>query len=196
LINAIIKREQQPQPGVENIERIDRVPEYAKIADAMQALEHARTGKEADRRRLPEAAQNPRRLTAAQILAGETESGASVAGEIAARDVEIATLSASIAAKADELDNERSKLSFELCRRFAIVNAGQHRAVLDALRSLRAALRDQLALHGAITAAGYAVNEAAMPSFFLAGLWQALSDPRHPDGAAGLLQQFIESRGL
>jgi len=135
-------------------------------------------------------------LTAEQLIAGEREPGWSLDGEIIACENEIQTLRAEITDRAEKISAIKRVLDYEICKQFSAENAANHNAVLHAMVALRDALQKTVALHMQIRAVGYSVNETALPSHVPWATYHSLNDPRHVDGAVGLLRQFIEEKNL
>lgn len=198
----IKRKEQAALPGIdEQIEPIDESPRYAAALAELRQLEQVLDRKLAERTRLLEilrtrgSGQRVSTLSAEELAAGAEESGATLQGQIDAREREANSLRRLICDKSEELRLLKGDLSYDVCQQLRQANVANHRAVLTALATLSKQLEAALLLHQRVREAGYAVNESVMPlspvvwNFFRAG-----HDPLHQGGAIGRLQQFIEEQ--
>jgi hypothetical protein len=195
-----------PQPLLDPaefaIERIDLQPRYAEAMAELQKYESRLAETRARRERLSAAlrvagagnAAAPT-LTADQLLAGASEPGYNTEGEFAACENEEITLRKKIGDLAQKIADITGDLSFEICTRFRDENAANYHAMLDAMVALQDALQASTGLHARLQAAGYRINETAMPSFMPWGVVRALNDYGGcPEGVISRLRAFIEER--
>ena len=201
MMKSMIRMRQPPDPAPGVIERIDQRPEYSAAIAELQKLENRLAETRARRERLAAALRlrgggtsAAPTLTAEELVAGAAEPGYSAEGELAACDNEAMTLRRAVADQADKIAEIRGEVSLEICRQFSAANSANHRAVLAAMVTLRDAMRVTVGLHAALNAAGYQINEAAMPSHLPWGAYQVVNDAGRPDGEIGRLERFIAER--
>lgn len=184
------------------IEPIDKHPRYAEALAKLIAYQTRLRQTQVRRERiltalrLRRAGGNATTLTADQLVDGANEPGYSTQGELDACETEEFTLRKEISAQAAKLDEIRADLSLETCRRFGDEDAAIYREMLAALIALREAVQANAALRARLQAAGYRINESALPSGVPWSVHRALADSWHHDGAVGLLRKFIDERKL
>jgi len=203
MIGKMLKKEQPAPldtPSFSLSEHVHARPELQADLEALAAAETRLAESTARKQRLSAlrrgATAAAPTLTAGQLIAGEREPGWSLDGEIVACENEMQTLRAEIADRAEKIAVIKRELDFRICKQFAAENAANHHATLHAMVTLRDALQKTVALHMQIRAVGYSVNETALPSNFPWATYHSLNDPRHPDGAVGMMRAFIEEKNL
>jgi len=204
MIGKILKMKEQPEslatPSFSLSEHVHSRPELQPDLQALTAAETRLAASTARKQKLSAlrrgATAAAPTLSAEQLIAGEREPGWSLDGEIVACENEIQTLRAEITDRAEKIAIIKRDLDLQICKQYAAENAANHHAVLHAMVALRDALQKTVALHMQIRAVGYSVNETALPSHVPWATYHSLNDPRHVDGAVGLLRQFIEEKNL
>lgn len=169
------------------------VAEIAAVEKRIRASEHRR--EVALARGRGQSATTTMRARAEALLKGGAVMVLPPASEVEAAEEELRVLHADRLAKNEKLDALRSELEFEACKSFHAINEDAVLGADMAADWLHQTLEVQRVIHARLVAAGYRINEHALPmNVFPAAA--AVGDPNRTDTPAWRFRQWLRDKGI